>query len=146
LLAKGWSVVVFPEGTRSRDGFMRPFQMNAAQLAVQSQVPVIPVGILGTYAAMPRGSYWPLAGRPRVSIRYGTPILPRSRETPQEFTPTIVAAVKQLLAEDAASWWQTQRGTVEIAEPPAASWRRIWLQSDPPVKGGRPPAVQIWRR
>jgi hypothetical protein len=81
-----------------------------------------------------------------VSIRYGTPILPRSRETPQEFAPTIVAAVKQLLAEDAASWWQTQRGTVELAEPPAASWRRIWLQSDPPVKGGRPPAVQIWRR
>ena len=139
-------MVVFPEGTRSRDGFMRPFQMNAAQLAVQSQVPVIPVGILGTYAAMPRGSYWPLAGRPRVSIRYGTPILPRPGETPQEFAPAIVAAVKQLLAEDAASWWQTQRGTVEIAEPPAASWRRIWLQSDPPVKGGKPPEVQIWRR
>jgi len=146
LLARGWSVVVFPEGTRSRDGFMRAFQMNAAQLAVQSQVPVIPVGILGTYAAMPRGSYWPLAGRPRVGIRYGPPILPRPGETPQEFAPTIVAAVKQLLAEDATSWWQTQCGTVEMAEPPAASWRRIWLQSDPPVKGGKPPELQIWRR
>ena len=146
LLARGWSVVAFPEGTRSRDGFMRPFQMNAAELAVESQVPVIPVGILGTYAAMPRGSYWPLAGRPRVSIRYGTPILPGPGVTPQEFAPTILEAVKQLLAEDAASWWQTQRGTVEIAEPPAARWRRIWLQSDPPVKGGKPPEVQIWRR
>src|SRR6187431_37745 len=34
LLTRGWSVVVFPEGTRSPDGFMRAFQMNAAQLAV----------------------------------------------------------------------------------------------------------------
>jgi hypothetical protein len=57
-----------------------------------------------------------------------------------------VVAVKQLLAEDATSWWQTQRGTVEMAEPPAASWRRIWLQSDPPVEGGKPPELQIWRR
>jgi 1-acyl-sn-glycerol-3-phosphate acyltransferase len=146
LLARGWSVVVFPEGTRSDDGFLRPFQINAAKLAVESQVPVIPVGILGTYAAMPRGSYWPLAGRPRVSIRYGTPILPRQGETPQDFAPTIVTAVKQLLAEDAASWWRIQRGAVEMAEPPAASWRRIWLHSDPPVKGGRPPELQIWRR
>ena len=54
----------FPKAPDPADGFMRPFQMNAAQLAVQSQVPVIPVGILGTYAAMPRGSYWPLAGTP----------------------------------------------------------------------------------
>ena len=81
-----------------------------------------------------------------MSIRYGPPILPRPGETPQEFAPTILEAVKQLLAEDATSWWQTQRGTVEMAEPPASSWRRIWLQSDPPVKGGKPPELQIWRR
>jgi 1-acyl-sn-glycerol-3-phosphate acyltransferase len=146
LLSKGWSVVVFPEGTRSSDGFMRPFQMNAARLAVEYQVPVIPVGILGTYAAMPRGSYWPLPGRPRVSVRYGLPIYPGLSETPQDFAPRITEAVKQLLAEDASSWWQTQRGAVQLAEPPAASWRRIWQQSDPPVKGGKPPEVQIWRR
>jgi 1-acyl-sn-glycerol-3-phosphate acyltransferase len=146
LLSKGWSVVVFPEGTRSSDGFLRPFQMNAAQLAVEYRVPVVPVGILGTYAAMPRGSYWPLPGRPRVSIRYGLAMVPGLGETPQEIAPQITEAVKQLLAEDAFSWWQTQRGAVQLAEPPAASWRRIWQQSDPPVKGGKPLEVQIWRR
>jgi 1-acyl-sn-glycerol-3-phosphate acyltransferase len=146
LLDKGWSVVVFPEGTRSRDGFLRPFQLNAAQLAVQGQVPVVPVGILGTYAAMPRGSYWPLPGRPRVSIRYEKPIFPESGDTPEQLGSKIVAAVRQLLAEDATSWWQTQRGTAELAEPPAASWRRIWEQSDPPVKGGKLPETHIWRR
>jgi 1-acyl-sn-glycerol-3-phosphate acyltransferase len=146
LLAKGWSVVIFPEGTRSSDGFVRPFQLGAAQLAVECQVPVIPVGILGTYAAMPRGSYWPVPGRPRVSVRYGSPILPGLAEEATEFAAKIAEAVKQLLAEDAASWWKMQRGIVSVPEPPAASWRRIWQQSDPPVKGGKLPELHIWRR
>jgi 1-acyl-sn-glycerol-3-phosphate acyltransferase len=146
LLAKGWSVVIFPEGTRSSDGFVRPFRPSAAQLAVTCQVSVVPVGILGTYAAMPRGSYWPVPGRPRVSIRYGVPIAARSEETVSEFGARIAGAVKQLLAEDAATWWKTERGLAELPEPPAASWRRIWQQSDPPVKGGKLPELHIWRR
>jgi 1-acyl-sn-glycerol-3-phosphate acyltransferase len=146
LLAKGWSVVLFPEGARSSDGFVRPFRAGAAQLAVECRVPIIPAGILGTYAAMPRGSYWPVPGRPRVSVRYGTPISPGPVETPESFAPKIAEAVKQLLAEDAATWWKVRRGMAVISEPPAASWRRIWQQSDPPVKGGKLPEVQIWRR
>jgi hypothetical protein len=66
--------------------------------------------------------------------------------TADEFGGRIADAVKQLLAEDAATWWQTQRGLAEVPEPPAASWRRIWQQSDPPVKGGKLPEMQIWRR
>jgi 1-acyl-sn-glycerol-3-phosphate acyltransferase len=146
LLANGWTVAVFPEGTRSRDGFVGSFRTGAAELAVASQVPVIPVGILGTYAAMPRGSNWPVPGRPRVSVRYGPPIRSQPAELPEDLTQRIFAAVKKLLAEDAASWWKTQRGSVEMPEPPASSWRRIWQQSDSPVKGGKPQDVQIWRR
>ena len=146
LLAKGWSVVIFPEGTRSSDGFVRPFGLNAARLAIDSSVPVVPVGVLGTYAAMPRGSYWPVPGRPRVSVRYGSPIMPRPQDTVTEFGAKIADAVKQLLAEDAFTWWQTERGLAEVPEPPAASWRRIWQQSDPPVKGGKLPELHIWRR
>jgi 1-acyl-sn-glycerol-3-phosphate acyltransferase len=146
LLADGWTVVVFPEGTRSRDGFVGPFRTGAAEIAVGCQVSVIPVGILGTYAAMPRGSHWPVPGRPRVSVRYGPPMRSRPGETPEDFAPRILDAVKKLLAEDAASWWETERGFAEVAEPPASSWRRIWQQSDPPVKGGKQQHVPIWRR
>jgi 1-acyl-sn-glycerol-3-phosphate acyltransferase len=146
LLAKGWSVVIFPEGTRSSDGFVRPFGPSAARLAIDCSVPVVPVGVLGTYAAMPRGSYWPVPGRPRVSVRYGSPIMPRPEDTVTEFGAKIADAVKQLLAEDASTWWQTERGLAEVPEPPAASWRRIWQQSDPPVKGGKLPELHIWRR
>lgn len=146
LLAKGWTVVVFPEGTRSRDGFVGQFRTGAAEVAIASQVPVIPVGILGTYAAMPRGSHWPVPGRPRVGVRYGSPIIPQPSEMSGEFASRVLDAVKKLLAEDAATWWRVQQGSAEVAEPPASSWRRIWQQSDPPVKGGKPQDVPIWRR
>ena len=146
LLADGWTVMAFPEGTRSRDGFVGHFRTGAGEIALACQVPVIPVGILGTYAAMPRGSHWPVTGRPRVSVRYGPPIVPGAGETPEDLTPRIFSAVKKLLAEDAASWWDAQRGSVDVAEPPASSWRRIWEQSDPPVKGGKPHDAPIWRR
>jgi 1-acyl-sn-glycerol-3-phosphate acyltransferase len=146
LLAKGWTVVIFPEGTRSSDGFVRPFRLSAARLAIDCQVPVVPVGILGTYAAMPRGSYWPVPGGPRVSVRYGAPIMPRADEATDEFGTKIADAVKQLLAEDAATWWKTRRGLAVVPGPPSASWRRIWEQSDPPVKGGKLPELHIWRR
>jgi 1-acyl-sn-glycerol-3-phosphate acyltransferase len=146
LLAKGWSVVIFPEGTRSRDGFVGQFRMSVAEVAVSAQVPVVPVGILGTYAAMPRGSHWPVPGRPRVSVRYGPPIIPQPGEMASELVSRIFEAVKKLLAEDAATWWRAQQGSADVAEPPASSWRRIWQQSDPPVKGGKPQDVPIWRR
>jgi 1-acyl-sn-glycerol-3-phosphate acyltransferase len=146
LLANGWTVVVFPEGTRSRDGFVGQFRSGVAAVAIASQVPVIPVGILGTYAAMPRGSRWPVPGRPRVSVRYGPPIMPRPSEMSGEFASRVFDAVKKLLAEDAATWWRVQQGSAEVAEPPASSWRRIWQQSDSPVKGGKSPDLQIWRR
>jgi 1-acyl-sn-glycerol-3-phosphate acyltransferase len=146
LLADGWSVVVFPEGTRSPDGFPGRFKLGAAWLAVQHQVPVIPVGLRGTYAAMPRGSSWPARGRPRVSVRYGTPIVPAPTDTVRQLAPRIAAAVSALVLEDATSWWQAQRsGTTPVVTPPVGSWRRSWQQSEAPVEGSRTSRVAIWR-
>ena len=146
LLAGGWSVVVFPEGTRSPDGFPGRFKLGAAWLAVQHRVPVIPVGLRGTYAAMPRGSSWPVRGRPRVSVRYGEPIMPGPDETVRQLAPRISAAVSALLVEDATSWWTAQRGSdAQALAPPLGSWRRTWEQTEAPSEGGRPRPASIWR-
>ena len=59
LLRDEWNLVVFPEGTRSRDGWMQRFRTGAARLALEHGVPVVPVAIRGSYAAMPRGRGWP---------------------------------------------------------------------------------------
>jgi 1-acyl-sn-glycerol-3-phosphate acyltransferase len=146
LLADGWSIIVYPEGTRSPDGFPGRFRMGAAWLAVTHSVPVIPVGLRGTYAAMPRGRGWPRPGRTRVAVRYGAPIHPQPGETPRELAPRIATAVQELIAEDATSWWAVQRrsGAAEQAPPPG-SWRRIWEQTAAPAEGGKPRRPKIWR-
>jgi 1-acyl-sn-glycerol-3-phosphate acyltransferase len=145
LLAAGWSIIVYPEGTRSSDGFLGSFRTGAARLAVEQRVPVVPVGLRGTYSAMPRGRRWPRPGRPRVSVRYGAPLVPGADETAEQLTDRIETAVRQLIAEDATSWWAVQRAPGVPVEEPIASWRRIWQQSDEPVAGGQPPRSRIWR-
>ncbi|MBD0323591.1 MAG: 1-acyl-sn-glycerol-3-phosphate acyltransferase, partial [Aldersonia sp.] len=55
LLDDGWSLLLFPEGTRSENGWMSSFKSGTAQLCVSKGVPVVPVAIRGAYAAMPRG-------------------------------------------------------------------------------------------
>ncbi len=71
-IAGGTSVIIFPEGTRSRDGRLHPFKTGTIMLAIKAGVPVVPVGINGTYAILPKGRL--LAGSGEVVIRVGTPI------------------------------------------------------------------------
>jgi 1-acyl-sn-glycerol-3-phosphate acyltransferase len=136
LLADGWNVVVFPEGTRSPDGWMERFRMGAAYLAVEHGVPVIPVGIKGSFAAMPRGRGWPVPGRPTVAVRYGDPLMPAEGESAREFAPKISAAVSALLDEESTTWWEARRrvaaGTSPSQSgPDAARWRRVWESTTP---------------
>ncbi|MBV9924178.1 MAG: 1-acyl-sn-glycerol-3-phosphate acyltransferase [Acidobacteria bacterium] len=56
LLGGGVSAFLFPEGTRSRDGWLQPLKKGGFRLALKSRLPVVPVTIRGTRAAMPRGS------------------------------------------------------------------------------------------
>ena len=57
-LDNGMSVMMFPEGTRSRDGQLLPFKAGAFKLAVDAGVPVLPLAISGTAQGMPKGSPW----------------------------------------------------------------------------------------
>ncbi len=63
---KGYSFLIFPEGTRSRDGQIQPFRRGAFFLAVDSQVPVIPISISGSYELMPKGNLSIKKGRIKV--------------------------------------------------------------------------------
>ena len=136
LLAEGWSLVLFPEGTRTVDGWVGEFRTGAAWLAMEAHVPVIPVALVGTYQAMPRGRGWPAPGRPPVRVRYGKPIWPEPGERPQAFSDRLRAGLGLVQEEERRGWWPAIRLEAEgdlhdPGGPQVANWRRMWESSRP---------------
>ncbi|MBP6941638.1 MAG: 1-acyl-sn-glycerol-3-phosphate acyltransferase [Syntrophorhabdaceae bacterium] len=69
----GMNIIIFPEGTRSRDGSLLPFKKGGFSLALRAMVPIVPVGIVGTSTLQPKGSFIP-AGKGVIYIHIGEPI------------------------------------------------------------------------
>jgi 1-acyl-sn-glycerol-3-phosphate acyltransferase len=70
----GYSVLIFPEGERTPDGTLQPFEGGAALIALKTNTPIVPVWIEGTWEAFPIHRLFP---RPRrVSLIFGKPIFP----------------------------------------------------------------------
>jgi 1-acyl-sn-glycerol-3-phosphate acyltransferase len=71
-IASGTSVVIFPEGTRTKDGMLLPFKRGAFLLAAKAGVPIVPFTINGSWAINPRNR---LELRPgTISVSFGAPI------------------------------------------------------------------------
>jgi 1-acyl-sn-glycerol-3-phosphate acyltransferase len=143
LVDDGWSIVLFPEGTRSQDGHMQRFRHGASRLAIELGVAVVPIAIVGAYQAMPKGRFWPKPGRPVVTMRYGAPIYPQDGESHQSLSLRMQQAVMELFDEDRTNWFEAtkraeQGETPSLAGPAGASWRRTWEGSRPVPRRGRP--------
>jgi long-chain acyl-CoA synthetase len=95
---RGYSLMIFPEGTRSLDGEIHPFRQGIGLLASQSQVPILPVALigLGELAHLSAGgkARWFRSGR--LEIRVGEAILPDSAMAPAEMTAKLEAALREL--------------------------------------------------
>jgi 1-acyl-sn-glycerol-3-phosphate acyltransferase len=72
ILKSGESVMIFPEGTRSRDGSLGKFKRGSLMAALKSGAPVVPIAIDGSYNIMPRGTY--LVNPSRIKLSVGKPI------------------------------------------------------------------------
>lgn len=69
---RGVSVMIFPEGTRSLDGTLKPFKKGGFVMAIEAGVPIVPVALRGTFDIMPKNR---LMIRPRdVTMAIGEPI------------------------------------------------------------------------
>ncbi len=142
LIAEGWNVVVFPEGTRSKDGWVGDFRLGAARLAVETGIPAVPVAIRGSYQAMPRGRGWPAKGRPPVTVRFGRAVRPEEGEDSAAFNDRLRARLATTLDEDRTTWWESLRREARgelpaVTGPSGPRWRRVWEASRPLPAHGR---------
>jgi 1-acyl-sn-glycerol-3-phosphate acyltransferase len=145
LVDERWNLLVFPEGTRSKDGWVGRFRHGAARLCLQHGMPAVPVAIRGAYAAMPRGRGWPRPGRFPISVRFGPALHPQPGEEVRTFSARIQQSWGRLWDEDAGTWWESLRReadgeTPSITGPEAPRWRRIW-ETTKPLPRRRPPRV-----
>ncbi len=106
-LLDGQGIVLFPEGTRTRDGRLQPARSGIGLAVAKSNAPVVPVRVFGTFAAFGRHARWP---RPcPVAIKYGLPLefrelreeaahcsKARLREVYQEIADEIMRAIGRL--------------------------------------------------
>jgi 1-acyl-sn-glycerol-3-phosphate acyltransferase len=121
LIRDGGSLLVFPEGTRSRDGRVGRLRSGAALLAAQHGLPLVPIYVSGTGDAMPRGHHWMVfkAGRPgqrhAVEVRFGRPIVPRAGQRPSK----VMERVRLFLAECGAETEREPRAAPVRARQPA---------------------------
>jgi 1-acyl-sn-glycerol-3-phosphate acyltransferase len=73
-LERGMSVMIFPEGTRSKTGTLLPFKSGAFRLAIEAGVPVLPVAVHGTARGMPKGGPWVNPCRARARLLEPVPV------------------------------------------------------------------------
>lgn len=84
-LKRRHNLLLYPEGTRSRQGRVGQLRPGAAVIATKHRASIVPIHVSGTHAAMPPGRRWPkrirrglLSRRHEVTITFGTPITPDS--------------------------------------------------------------------
>jgi 1-acyl-sn-glycerol-3-phosphate acyltransferase len=109
-LHAGGGIVLFPEGTRTKDGHLQPAHSGVGLIVLKSDAPVVPVHLFGTFEAYGRSMKFP---RPyRVAVKYGVPLdfsklraeanscdKARLREIYQQIADEIMAAIAKLEAK-----------------------------------------------
>jgi len=136
LIDDGWSMLIYPEGGRSPDGWGQPFRGGAAYLALRCNVPVVPVHLEGTGRIMRKGSK--RLTRSATRITFGPPLWPDrdAGDDSRRMAVRIERAVAAL-ADEASTDWYTARlrahrdATPALSGPdPPSPWRRAWALGD----------------
>ncbi len=140
LLRDGWSMLIFPEGARSSDGWGRQFTGGAAFLSSHADVPVVPVYLEGTDKVLPKGRNFP---KPHpTKVVFGSPLHPIDGEDSRTYAARIEAAVHTLADEASGDWWTAQRRaakatTPSLKGPDVGAWRRSWAAEDKRSRSSR---------
>ena len=94
VLREGGRVIIFPEGTRTKDGMIAEFKQSFAILAKEMNVPVIPVAIRGAYEALKPDATFPDFGA-KVNVNYLPAMTAADAESYEEFSARVRSAVEK---------------------------------------------------
>jgi len=174
LIGEGWSVIIFPEGGRSTDGWGGEFRGGAAYLAKRCGVPVVPVHLHGVRPILPKGGSRLRPGR--VGVRFGEALRPLGggtggpaagdedglagrggrggEEDARRFARRIEQAIAELADEAETDWWTARRRaargeTPPLSGPQVSPWRRSWELPESRVASPRRGAARSerpWQR
>lgn len=97
VVAQGHSIIIFPEGTRSRDGNLLPFKKGAFVAAIEMGYPIAPVILKGTRSVMPKGGYLSIYPGD-VEIVVKPPIPTRGLE--YDDRERLLDAVREIIADE----------------------------------------------
>src|SRR5881275_592687 len=93
--------IIFPEGGRSRNGSMMPFKHGLGMLVAQTNVPVVPCGLVGTFEALPPHRKVPRAVR--IKLIVGEPLnfaaTPNNREGWSQIARSLESSVREVAAQ-----------------------------------------------
>lgn len=147
LLADGWSMLIFPEGGRSPDGWGQPHQPGPAWMAARSGRTIIPVHIEGTGQILAKGSKKIRPGRTTVS--FGRPLRPGPDR--RALGSELEAAIAALADEVGSDWYSARRRaaagtTPSLTGPDAAGWRRAWALGERGGPERRKRRAERWPR
>jgi len=110
-LKKGASIVMYPEGTRSRTGELQEGKLGVARLFLRTGVPILPLGIKGTAELMPIGKTYPKIEK-KIELNIGKPLYfekefkeaqnldensPRYQEIAKDITTEVMQEIANLL-------------------------------------------------
>ena len=124
VLEEGKLLGIYPEGTRSPDGYLHRGRTGVARLALTAQTPVIPCGLVGTDKVQPKAAKFPrLTGRLKVQVRFGEPIdVARyaGRETDRfvlrSVTDEIMYEIMQLSGQEYKDEYASRKAAVPLPE------------------------------
>ncbi len=133
LVEKGSSLIIYPEGGRSPDGWGQDFKGGAAYLSSKTGAPVVPVFIDGTGSIFGKGMKRPKPGSTKVV--FGAPMWPEQGESTRRFNARIEAEATVLGDEALTDYWSARsraaRGeSPSLTGPEHTSWRRDWDLAD----------------
>jgi 1-acyl-sn-glycerol-3-phosphate acyltransferase len=86
----GFSIMVFPEGTRVAPGVDQPYKTGVARMALQLNIPIVPIAHNAGHI-MPRRSFWIYPGK--VTIRIGKPMYPSKDDNAESLTEKVKSAI-----------------------------------------------------